>query len=48
MSFRNARLMVFQIQRAHKRDAVSLTRDYVTQFECKMSRFGHLPIKDVA
>ena len=48
MSFRNARLMVFQIQLAHKRDAVPLTRDYVTEFERKMSRFGHLPIKDVA
>lgn len=48
MSFRNARLMVFQIQLAHKRDAVPLTRDYVTQFERKMSRFGQLPIKEVA
>jgi len=33
MMFRNGELMVFQIQLAHERDAVPLTRDYVTDFE---------------
>ena len=29
MAFRHGRLMVFQIQLAHQRDAVPLTRDYL-------------------
>ena len=33
MMFRNGDLMVFQIQLAHERDAVPLTRDYITDFE---------------
>jgi cyclopropane-fatty-acyl-phospholipid synthase len=33
MMFRNGDLMVFQIQLAHDRDAVPLTRDYLTDFE---------------
>lgn len=33
MLFRNGPLMVFQIQLAHRRDAVPLTRDYITDYE---------------
>ena len=33
MMFRNGDLMVFQIQLAHERDAVPLTRDYITDLE---------------
>jgi len=33
MMFRNGELMVFQLQLAHERDAVPLTRDYITDFE---------------
>ena len=33
MLFRNGDLMVFQIQLAHERDAVPLTRDYITDYE---------------
>ena len=33
MSFRNGRLMVFQIQLAKRRDAVPLTRDYIAKVE---------------
>jgi cyclopropane-fatty-acyl-phospholipid synthase len=31
MSFRNGSLMVFQLQLAHRRDAVPLTRDYINE-----------------
>ena len=33
MGFRHGNLMVFQIQLAHERDAVPLTRDYITDYE---------------
>jgi cyclopropane-fatty-acyl-phospholipid synthase len=33
MMFRNGELMVFQIQLAHERDAVPLTRDYITDHD---------------
>jgi cyclopropane-fatty-acyl-phospholipid synthase len=33
MLFRNGPLMVFHLQLAQRRDAVPLTRDYVTAFE---------------
>jgi cyclopropane-fatty-acyl-phospholipid synthase len=33
MAFRRGTMMVFQIQLAHRRDAVPLTRDYITDFE---------------
>jgi len=33
MMFRNGDLMVFQLQLAHERDAVPLTRDYITDYE---------------
>lgn len=33
MAFRRGRMMVFQIQLARRRDAVPLTRDYITDFE---------------
>tara|TARA_R110000787_G_scaffold20785_55_gene61850 strand:- start:678 stop:1904 length:1227 start_codon:yes stop_codon:yes gene_type:complete len=37
IAFRNGPMMVFQIQLARRRDAVPLTRDYITDLE---SRFG--------
>jgi cyclopropane-fatty-acyl-phospholipid synthase len=37
MSFRTRRLMVFQIQLVHRRDAVPLTRDYITQTETRLA-----------
>jgi cyclopropane-fatty-acyl-phospholipid synthase len=37
MLFRNGPLMVFQIQLAHRRDAVPLTRDYITNYERQAS-----------
>ena len=36
MLFRNGRLMVFQIQLAHRRDAVPLTRDYIIDHERRL------------
>lgn len=36
MAFRNGPMMVFQIQLAHRRDAVPLARDYVTDFERRL------------
>jgi len=38
MLFRNGPLMVFQIQLAHRRDAVPLTRDYIAQHEMSGDR----------
>ena len=32
MLFRQGDLMVFQLQLAHERDAVPLTREYITEF----------------
>lgn len=37
MSFRNRPLMVFQIQLAHRRDAVPLTRDYIANAEHRLA-----------
>ena len=37
MSFRDRPLMVFQIQLAHRRDAVPLTRDYMARAEAHLS-----------
>lgn len=37
MSFRKRLLMVFQIQLVHRRDAVPLTRDYITQEETRLA-----------
>lgn len=37
MSFRERPLMVFQIQLTHRRDAVPLTRDYITTAEARLS-----------
>ena len=47
-SFRNAPLMVFQIQLAHRRDAVPLTRDYVARAEREMARLDEPSVKEVA
>ena len=33
MLFRQGEMMVFQIQLTHKRDAVPLTRDYITDYD---------------
>ena len=33
MLFRHGPLMVFQLQLAHRRDAVPLTRDYITDYD---------------
>ncbi|MDE2403807.1 MAG: class I SAM-dependent methyltransferase [Sphingomonadales bacterium] len=38
MSFRNGALMVFQIQLAHRKDAVPLTRDYIAEAESRLVR----------
>jgi len=38
MLFRNGPLMVFHIQLAHLRDAVPLTRDYITDFDRRAER----------
>ena len=43
MLFRNGPLMVFQIQLAHRRDAVPLTRDYITDYE--REAFVEAPVK---
>ena len=40
MAFRKGRLMVFQIQLANRRDAVPLTRDYITQAEADQPVIG--------
>jgi cyclopropane-fatty-acyl-phospholipid synthase len=37
MSFRARQLMVFQIQLIHQRDAIPLTRDYMTQAETRLA-----------
>ena len=38
MMFRQGELMVFHIQLAHERDAVPLTRDYITDYERRETR----------
>jgi cyclopropane-fatty-acyl-phospholipid synthase len=43
MAFRNGPMMVFQIQLARRRDAVPLTRDYISQIESRSA-----PMKDRA
>lgn len=42
MLFRNGPMMVFQIQLAHKPDAVPLTRDYITAHSVGQHTAGHL------
>jgi cyclopropane-fatty-acyl-phospholipid synthase len=36
LSFRRENMMIFQIQLAHRQDAVPLTRDYITETERRM------------
>lgn len=43
MLFRQGDLMVFQIQLAHERDAVPLTRDYITDYECAVANASKAP-----
>ena len=40
MLFRNGPLMVFHLQLAQRRDAVPLTRDYITDFDHRVRRRG--------
>lgn len=46
MMFRNGDLMVFQVQLAHERDDVPLTRDYITDYEREHSVEQRGPIHD--
>ena len=48
MSFRNAPLMVFQVQLAHKRDAVPLARDYIGKSEHDMAHHNQHAIRSMA
>jgi cyclopropane-fatty-acyl-phospholipid synthase len=48
MSFRNRPLMVFQIQLAHRRDAVPLTRDYITKVEQQLTTANTPAIRNAA
>jgi cyclopropane-fatty-acyl-phospholipid synthase len=48
MSFRNRPLMVFQIQLAHRRDAVPLTRDYIARVEQQLAKNDAPPIRQAA
>ena len=48
MSFRNRPLMVFQIQLAHRRDAVPLTRDYIAEAEARLAANGSSPLEVAA
>jgi cyclopropane-fatty-acyl-phospholipid synthase len=48
ISFRNRPLMVFQIQLAHKRDAVPLTRNYIDIAEDQLAQKSSIGIREVA
>jgi len=48
MLFRNGRLMVFQIQLAHRRDAVPLCRDYIYEFEHRSHEQNELAVRQSA
>jgi cyclopropane-fatty-acyl-phospholipid synthase len=48
MSFRNRPLMVFQIQLAHRRDAVPLTRDYIANVEQQLAKADTPSIRQAA
>jgi cyclopropane-fatty-acyl-phospholipid synthase len=48
MSFLNRKLMVFQIQLAHRRDAVPLTRDYIAKVEQQLVEADSPPIRRAA
>lgn len=48
MSFRNRPLMVFQIQLAHRKTAVPLTRDYITRAESQPERAEAAHLDEVA
>jgi cyclopropane-fatty-acyl-phospholipid synthase len=48
MSFRNRPLMVFQIQLAHRKTAVPLTRDYIARCENPPAQPEHARFEEVA
>jgi cyclopropane-fatty-acyl-phospholipid synthase len=48
VSFRNRPLMVFQIQLAHRRDAVPLTRNYIAKVEQQLAEADAQSIQQVA
>ncbi len=48
MSFRHRPLMVFQIQLAHRKDAVPLTRDYIARAESQPAKAPRTPLGVVA
>ena len=48
MSFRNRPLMVFQIQLAHRKATVPLTRDYIARAENQPERIEGARFEEVA